>query len=577
MRKPGTKMLLTQMNGTRNIAVVVSFDEQRNEVAIKYERNEFMSQELLDRLRDDEFALDLSEYEHQWIDATQDLYCWACHGMDLDHLFICNHASHQPHQVAFHDRCLDAHLGHTIPSNDCARSWICPMHSSALQKVDPSKLRKRRGDYDFEFDRPQKKRRITVDPDWLKLDEDREVVYPLHLCCRRCFAQDIASQCDGHRPCGACCRYVQHEHMDFGEEKYLTMDQRDIEYEIERKAMESCGDRACTLREFEHDAAMRAWLQIHDSALYHRYTQELRERKANAADDDDDDDEDDEDVDVATSNVQKRDTLLSQHEAQELVQTTLPFKQPQFVDHVPVYARYECAQCHQLFSDKYRYKMHEAWAHQTVIATKQALQLDETKPSPWNILKHFQSDKPLKYACPYAGCLRGAHCAEEIEDHILRHHDITDPTKPKQEKDKDNGGGHKKNGKDKTEETTRTTTAVTVLPGIPELSDAERARIDEVWTESTRFQIDRKNRQALIKNFVSAVVCEHLDRFKNTTKRLQIEYKQNLQRLVHKTHRTEIHELPPALAQTADGQQQQPQEQAVQNDASAPKSIWEEL
>merc|ERR1719265_1660063 len=35
------------------------------------------------------------------------------------------------------------------------------------------------------------------------------------------------------------------------------------------------------------------------------------------------------------------------------------------------------------------------------------------------------------FACPFAGCNRGANTQAEIQDHISRRHDIADPTKPK--------------------------------------------------------------------------------------------------------------------------------------------------
>lgn len=95
--------------------------------------------------------------------------------MELDRLFVCNHESHGLQRVAFHDRCLDKQLNHVIPTNDTLRTWICPMHNNkVLAQPDPSSLRARpkKGDYDFDFDRPIKKRRISVpDPDWLQLPD----------------------------------------------------------------------------------------------------------------------------------------------------------------------------------------------------------------------------------------------------------------------------------------------------------------------------------------------------------------------------------------------------------------------
>eukprot|EP00483_Globobulimina_turgida_P012667 UN12690 len=123
-------------------------------------------------------------------------------------------------------------------------------------------------------------------------------------------------------------------------------------------------------------------------------------------------------------NKSKSKSIMKAKEEEELISYKLSYSEPEFVDCVPHYARYKCEVngCNALFSDKYRYTMHTLWAHKEIISSKKAINTN------WKILNHFQSDKPLKFAWPYAGCLRGANNPKEIEQHILRHHDITDPT-----------------------------------------------------------------------------------------------------------------------------------------------------
>jgi len=188
------------------------------------------------------------------------------------------------------------------------------------------------------------------------------------------------------------------------------------------------------------------------------------------------------------------------------------FKAPEFVSSVPVFARYQCPECGELFGDKYRWKMHREWAHQTVVVAKGALRKR-------GILNHAQCEKPLKYACPYSGCLRGANSSDEIEDHILRHHDITDPTKPKVEADGGGGGGEKR----KETQMKNENGEVDVI-GVAYLSASAKRKISKVWHESKATRIDKENSINLIKNFVSAIVNDELDRFDETTKRLQRKY-----------------------------------------------------
>eukprot|EP01084_Bolivina_argentea_P049356 90782_1 len=91
MRTPGSKLLLRHMSGaSSNIVTVISYNDSLQEVSVQYDRNEFMKQSLLDRLRPDIFSIDLREYEHQWIDHESDLYCLACHSIELDNLFVSN-------------------------------------------------------------------------------------------------------------------------------------------------------------------------------------------------------------------------------------------------------------------------------------------------------------------------------------------------------------------------------------------------------------------------------------------------------------------------------------------------------
>ena len=230
--------------------------------------------------------------------------------------------------------------------------------------------------------------------------------------------------------------------MDMTQQKFISMNEQEIQSEIDSEAITYCKNRRPSFYHFEHDIAMRKWLEIHDHALYQRYVQEKRE-KDHLKEEETALDRIDEDDDLKTTDAPTAAAAVS-NERDDLVQLKLNrFKAPEFVSSVPIFARYQCAECHELFGDKYRWKMHQQWAHQTVTVAQSALRTEK-------ILPHAQCEKPLKYACPYAGCLRGANNSDEIEDHILRHHDITDPTKPrpeaeekKQEKSKEKGLGTK--------------------------------------------------------------------------------------------------------------------------------------
>jgi len=571
MRKPGQKVLLTLLNGLSNVATVISFDENTKMVSLQNDRNEFMNQALLDRLSPGVFAVDLREYPHQWIDEDS-FYCFACHTLELDHLFVCNHGSHSPHKVAFHDRCLDVNLGHIIPNNNSTRTWICPMHSNVLRKMDPSSLhtRRRNGDYDFDFDRPLKKRKFNIaDPDWLQLPDDREAVYPRHIECGYCVAEGMGAECDGNRPCNVCCRYVRAEVLDLTLPKFISMDEHEVQSEVDAVAIRYCKNRQCSFAEFEHDVAVRKWLEIHDNALYHRLVQEKRERDhlkeeeaALSVLDAMDEDED------LTSNQHR--ASAADGERDELVALEVAgYTQPEFVCSVPIYARYQCPKCHALFGDKYRWTMHRQWAHQKVVVSKSALRRE-------GILNHFHCAKPLKYECPYSGCLRGANSSDEIEDHILRHHDITDPTKPKK-KETAKKGAKQKNATARKVDVNADDVKVV---GVAFLTQSEKRKISKVWHEAKATRIDKENGLNLIKNFVSAIVDDRLDRFDETTKRLQRNYKTEMERIAANNQRdarlaqsshVPRHDLLPIPPQ----QLLVPEEVMETETRTGPKSMWQ--
>merc|ERR1719336_3668815 len=93
---------------------------------------------------------------------------------------------------------------------------------------------------------------------------------------------------------------------------------------------------------------------------------------------------------------------------------------------------------------------------------------------------------------------------KEIEAHILRHHDITDPTKPQSKKAKEK----KDDEKEEDEE---------AKDGYVQLT--------KIWNEANEHPIDRENQRNLVKHFVSSVMSDNLQKFDQTTKRLQRRYK----------------------------------------------------
>ena len=174
------------------------------------------------------------------------------------------------------------------------------------------------------------------------------------------------------------------------------MNEQELQHEIDLEADKYCNNRDCTFEEFMNDDAIKQWLEMHNNEKYHHYLQEKREKEQQRMDLSDDD----QDIDLKQDIEEElRKKGIKEREKEDLVMVQFPFKQPEYVDNVPVYARYQCDKCGELFPDKARFKMHQLWAHDKVIASKAAF----AEESEWKILNHFKSDKPLKYACPYAG------------------------------------------------------------------------------------------------------------------------------------------------------------------------------
>jgi len=230
----------------------------------------------------------------------------------------------------------------------------------------------------------------------------------------------------------------------------------------------------------------------------------------------------------------------------ELSRVEFAFKEPEFRSFVPIEARYECAQCHRQFGDKYRFRMHTLWAHQSVVCSKKA------QNEKWKLLNQFDCDKPLSFACPYAGCLRGSNDKNDIEAHILRHHDITDPTKQPVRKQK-----VKKIEKEIEEKKV-------------EQDDAEYIQIAKIWNEATEKKIDRECERDLMRHFVSSVMGDNLEKFDETTKKLQIRYEQMEKAGNNKKtpgNDDDMSELPPMLGDEDDLQ-------TVEGQDDGPRSMW---
>lgn len=109
------------------------------------------------------------------------------------------------------------------------------------------------------------------------------------------------------------------------------------------------------------------------------------------------------------------------------------------------------------------------------------------------------------------------------------------------------------------------------ITGVPYLDNRDKGKISKIWHESTSQQIDRKNRQHLIKNFVAAIIDDNLDRFDETTRRLQREFKQNMERLANIRHHgsnTNIRmpDLPPPLTNAPALEKD--------DDNAGPRSLW---
>merc|ERR1712228_1084600 len=150
-----------------------------------------------------------------------------------------------------------------------------------------------------------------------------------------------------------------------------------------------------------------------------------------------------------------------------------------------------------------------------------------------------KNENENEHGCPYSGCLRGANTKNEIESHILRHHDITDPTKEKIKKQTNK----KQQIETKKEE--------------KKISN-EMAQITQIWNEANESQIDRINQRDLVKHFVASMFGGDLQKFDQTTKRLQKRYK--------------------ALSQSDELNEEQEDEQnnndVIDNDDDGPRSMW---
>jgi len=120
-----------------------------------------------------------------------------------------------------------------------------------------------------------------------------------------------------------------------------------------------------------------------------------------------------------TENIQTSDVLREYH-------CKLEF--PKKTSALPSFFSYRCPKTMKEFNRLRDLEMYTGWAHTRVVV-----------PIDWNGLKcvdpEILPERGLKFACPFIGCNRGAHSQQEIWEHICRHHDISDPTKPKKRKE----------------------------------------------------------------------------------------------------------------------------------------------
>merc|ERR1712173_477882 len=123
--------------------------------------------------------------------------------------------------------------------------------------------------------------------------------------------------------------------------------------------------------------------------------------------------------------------------------------------------------------------------------------------------------KPLSFACPYAGCLRGSNDKKEDEE-----------------------------AKD----------------GFPQIT--------KIWNEANEHPIDRENQRDLVKHFVASVMSDNLQKFDQTTKRLQRRYKKMSESGTQNAQKYE----PNGLQAVLGNDDALPQQEEAQN--AGPRSMW---
>merc|ERR1712087_544978 len=113
-----------------------------------------------------------------------------------------------------------------------------------------------------------------------------------------------------------------------------------------------------------------------------------------------------------------------------------------------------------------------------------------------------------------------------------RHHDIADPTKPKQ-----SAQTTKKKEKSKDRKKVQEVMGDVKVKGVPSVSVVEKRRLCVVWAQAKAKAMDRKNRARLMHNLVASVVDDTVDKYDATTKRLQKDYQANMERLARQQRR----------------------------------------
>ena len=278
----------------------------------------------------------------------------------------------------------------------------------------------------------ENKRMNKDNENWIGIENDVNRVYPRHIICSNCISKGN-TDCDGKRPCNKC--WTQINNIYVGNDDFAHIPDDELDLKIHNEACDICFDRIPVYNELESDKVMKIWYKLH----YTKEFNKIYEANKNMTDsfilssqerpkiiqlrNNNDTNTKLENIDETKELKVKNDTNTNIISNDKLIELKLPFKQNEIVTIVPTYAKYECTKCNSLFADEKSYKMHIELAHEVMIVTEQ-----ESK-NEWKILDQISFDKVLSFSCPYAGCLRGANTSNEIEDHILRHHDLTDPTK----------------------------------------------------------------------------------------------------------------------------------------------------